>query len=226
MRVVVADDQPLVRDAIRAVLERHDDTELAGTATDGRRAITTTFECRPDVVLMDVRMPGMTGVEATRRILADWPYADIPRPRVLMLTTFDLDEYVHAALRAGAAGYILKDSSIDRLADAIAVIADGQAMLAPSVTQRLIRAVNALPPTLLADHPAPPAGRLNALTDREREVARLAARGLTNRQIARDLALSESSVKSALNRVLTRLGLRNRVQIALVIHDLDGRPDP
>ncbi|MEU9475926.1 response regulator transcription factor [Streptomyces sp. NPDC048191] len=175
-------------------------------------------------------MPGTTGVEATRRIVQDWPGPG-PVPRVLVLTTFDLDEYVHAALRAGAVGFLLKNSRPDQLAEAIRGAADGESVLAPSVTRRLIDTVTALPPALLAPGTAP-APELGALTERETQVLVLVARGLSNARIAADLGLSEATVKSRVNRILTRLGLENRVQAALLAHraglagDPDGRPGP
>ncbi|WP_449064765.1 response regulator [Planomonospora algeriensis] len=221
VRVLVADDQELVRSALRLVIERRADLAVAGEAADGEEAVAAAFELRPDVVLMDVRMPGLTGVEATGRILADWPHGD-PRPRVLMLTTFDLDEYVHASLRAGAAGFVLKDTSPDRLAEAIRVVAAGESALAPTVTRRLIGTFAALPPALLAGPPEAEKagrGRIGGLTARELEVLVLVARGLSNTRIARTLGLSEAGVKSRVNRILTRLGLENRVQAAILAHE-------
>ncbi|GIH93678.1 response regulator [Planobispora siamensis] len=240
VRVLVADDQEMVRAALRVMIERRADLTVVGEAADGEETVEAAFELRPDVVLMDVRMPGLTGVEATGRILGDWPH-DGPRPRVLILTTFDLDEYVHASLRAGASGFVLKNTSPDRLADAIRVVAAGEAALAPTVTRRIIGAVTALPPALLAGarEPAaeaspeastaagrtPPdprseaARRIGLLTPRELEVLVLVARGMSNTRIARNLGLSEAGVKSRVNRILTRLGLENRVQAALLAHE-------
>ncbi|MFF5207228.1 response regulator [Streptosporangium sp. NPDC000396] len=223
VRVLVADDQELVRAALRAMLDRRADLQVVGEAVDGEQAVAVSFELRPDVVLMDVRMPGLTGVEATRRIVGDWPHPG-PRPRVLMLTTFDLDEYVHASLRAGAGGFVLKNSSPDQLAEAVRVVAAGEAMLAPSVTQRLIGTFAALPPALLdppLDSGTGPdrANPLGVLTRRELEVLLLVARGLSNAQIARSLELSEAGVKSRVNRILTRLGLENRVQAAILAYE-------
>ncbi|MFJ9416963.1 response regulator [Streptomyces sp. NPDC101227] len=223
-RVLIVDDQEMVRDALRAVIDRRDDFHVVGTAADGAQAVALAPELRPDVVVMDVRMPGMTGVEATRRILADWPHPE-PPPRVLVLTTFDLDEYVHSALRAGACGFLLKNSPPGQLAHAIRVVADGEAMLAPSVTNRLIAAFTALPAGLVRGTRGPPAGRdplpdaLRTLTERELQVLVLVARGRSNAQIADDLALTEANVKSRVNRILTRLGLDNRVQAALLAHE-------
>ncbi|RKS76977.1 DNA-binding NarL/FixJ family response regulator [Actinomadura pelletieri DSM 43383] len=220
IRVLIADDQKMVRTALRTVLGQRDEMVIVGEAEDGPHAVTAAIDLRPDVVLMDVRMPGMTGVEATRRILGGWPHPG-PRPRVLMLTTFDLDEYVHAALRAGADGFILKNNTPEQLVEAINAVAAGQAMLAPTVTRRLIATVAALPPGLLTGPPRPLDDRphpLDTLTDRERGVVLLVARGLSNGQIARRLDQSEAAVKSSVNRILTKLNLENRVQAALLVH--------
>ncbi|MFF9809682.1 response regulator [Streptomyces coeruleorubidus] len=225
VRVLTVDDQELVRTALRMMLRRRADVEVVGEAADGARAVEAAYELRPDVVVMDVRMPGMTGVEATARILRGWPHPG-PRPRVLVLTTFDLDEYVHAALRAGASGFLLKNTTPELLAEAIGVVAAGEATLAPTVTRRLIRAFSDLPPPLLsgvrprpspADGPPGPGDPLGVLTRRERDVAELVARGLSNARIAGSLGLSEAGVKSTVNRILTRLGLENRVQIAILV---------
>ncbi|WP_405656592.1 response regulator [Streptomyces sp. RK9] len=230
VRVLTVDDQELVRTALRAMLRRTE-VDVVGEAADGERAVEAAFALRPDVILMDVRMPGMTGVEATRRILDGWPHPG-PRPRVLMLTTFDLDEYVHAALRAGASGFLLKNTTPQALVEAIGVVAAGEAMLAPTVTRRLIRAFSDLPPPLLpgAARPAPAPGTegpLGALTAREREVARLVAQGLSNARIGAVLGLAQPAVKSTVNRILTRLGLENRVQIAVLVltAEPEGAPD-
>ncbi|GHC77224.1 response regulator transcription factor [Streptomyces flavofungini] len=220
VRVLTVDDQELVSTALRAMLRRTD-VDVVGEAADGVQAVAAAFALRPDVVLMDVRMPGMTGVEATRRILDGWPHPG-PRPRVLMLTTFDLDEYVHAALRAGASGFLLKNTTPQALVEAIGVVAAGEAMLAPTVTRRLIRAFSDLPPPLLPGAPSPVSGPqpndpLSPLTTREREVARLVAQGLSNARIATALGLTQPGVKSTINRILTRLRLENRVQIAVLV---------
>ncbi|MGA4837489.1 response regulator transcription factor [Streptomyces sp. G45] len=221
VRVLIVDDQELVRAALRAMLRRTV-VDVVGEAVDGARAVEAAYELRPDVVLMDVRMPGATGVEATERILRDWPHPG-PRPRVLVLTTFDLDEYVYAALRAGASGFLLKNTTPRRLVDAITEVAAGEATLAPTVTRRLVRAFSGLPPPLLPGGPGgtPGPGRqdspLSALTRREADVAHLVARGLSNAHIAEALGLGEAGVKSAVNRILTRLGLTNRVQIAILV---------
>ncbi|MFH9865151.1 response regulator [Streptomyces lydicus] len=235
VRVLLADDQEMVRTALRLVIDRREDLSVVGESSDGEQAVSHASELQPDVVLMDVRMPGMTGVEATRRITTSWPGPG-PAPRVLVLTTFDLDEYVHAALRAGAAGFLLKNSPPDQLTHAIRTAAAGEAVLAPSVTRRLIDTVTALPVALLPNAPVPPdpapregrqedgldgldtPGMLNALTERELHVLVLVARGMSNARIAAALGLSEGNVKSRVNRILTRLGLENRVQAALLAH--------
>ncbi|MFF3662805.1 response regulator [Streptomyces olivochromogenes] len=230
VRVLLADDQEMVRTALRMVIDRREDLSVVGESVDGEQAVAHAVELQPDVVLMDVRMPGMTGVEATRRIATSWPCPG-DAPRVLVLTTFDLDEYVHAALRAGAAGFLLKNSPPDQLVQAIRAAAGGEAVLAPSVTRRLIDTVTALPAALLPNVPVhpDPARRegggpedglegLNALTERELHVLVLVARGMSNAQIATALDLSEGNVKSRVNRILTRLGLENRVQAALFAH--------
>ncbi|GLY87392.1 response regulator [Actinoallomurus iriomotensis] len=232
VRVLLVDDQEMVRAALRAVIDRRDDLCVVGDAADGEQAVAAALRLRPDVVVMDVRMPGMTGVEATRRILDGWPHPD-PPPRVLVLTTFDLDEYVHAALRAGAGGFLLKNSPPDQLAHAIRVVAEGEAMLAPSVTHRLISTFTALPLGLVPGASGP--GRhelIDALTERELRVLILVARGLSNLQIADALGLTQANVKSRVNRILTRLGLDNRVQAAILVHEagllppVHGRDEP
>lgn len=216
IRVLIADDQEMVRTALRLVINRREGLSVVGEARDGQQAVEMAVELQPDVVLMDVRMPGMTGVEATRRITTSWPGPG-PAPHILMLTTFDLDEYVHSALRGGAGGFLLKNSPPDQLAYAIRVAADGGAILAPSVTHRLISTFTALPaaPTASTDGHSP----ADLLTERELQVLVLVARGLSNSQIAATLDLTEANVKSRLNRILTRLGLENRVQAAILAHE-------
>ena len=210
VRVLTVDDQAMVRTALTTMLARADGIEVAGEAADGDAAVERAFTLRPDVVLMDVRMPGATGVEATSRLLGGWPHPGEP-PRVLVLTTFDLDEYVHAALRAGASGFLLKNTTPEALAEAIRVVAAGDAMLAPSVTRRLVRTFSGLPPGVTSSP------SLDCLTAREREVAALVAQGHPNAAIAAELNLTESAVKSTVTRILTRLGLTNRVQLALTV---------
>ncbi|MFI2200150.1 response regulator [Streptomyces sp. NPDC020192] len=218
VRVLVVDDQEIVRTALRLVIDRREGLSVVGEAADGEQAVAQAVALCPDVVLMDVRMPGTTGVEATRRIVRDWPGPG-PAPRVLVLTTFDLDEYVHAALRAGAVGFLLKNSRPEQLAEALRMAADGETVLAPTVTRRLVDTVTALPAALLPTAPTPaPAPLDGTLTEREIQVLVLVARGLSNARIAADLGLSEATVKSRVNRILTRLGLENRVQAALYAH--------
>jgi DNA-binding NarL/FixJ family response regulator len=206
--VVLADDQELVRTGLRALLEARG-VDVVGEAEHGRAAVEAARAQRPDVLLMDIRMPVMDGIAATREVVS----ANLPT-RVLVLTTYDLDEYVYEALRAGAAGFMLKSSPPDRLVDAIEVVAAGDALLAPSVTQRLI-----------AEHvrrPPPATGvpeQLTELTDREREVLVLVARGLSNDEIAERLVVSLATVKTHVNRVLGKLGLRSRAQAVVTAYE-------
>lgn len=209
LRVLVVDDQELVRAGFRLILERSG-FEVVGEADDGLVAIEEAVRLRPDVVLMDVRMPRLDGIEATRRILA----AVEPAPRVLVLTTFDLDEYAYGAIRAGASGFLLKDVSPTGLVHSVRVVAAGESMLAPSVVTRMIDAYADRPEH---DAPLPPA--LAALTERETEVARLVARGMANSEIASRLFLSEATVKTYVSRLLAKLGLRDRVQIAVLAYE-------
>ncbi|MCP2266992.1 response regulator [Promicromonospora thailandica] len=204
--VLVVDDQPMIRVGIRAILDSHDDITVAGEAADGRAGVDQARRLRPDVVLMDVRMPELDGLAATRELLG--PAATRPdRPRVLMLTTFDADHYVYEALRAGASGFLLKDSSPDELAAAVRVVASGDALLAPAITQRLIERFVEAAPRDPAAHPV-----LRTLTEREREVLTLMTRGLSNGEIAQGLVISEQTVKSHVSKILQKLGLRDRVQ--------------
>ncbi|MFI9782813.1 response regulator [Kitasatospora sp. NPDC051984] len=219
VRVLVVDDQEIVRTALRLVIDRREGLTVVGEAADGGRAFALAVELRPDVVLMDIRMPGTTGIEATRRITTEWPGPE-PAPRVLLLTTFDLDEYVHEALRAGAHGFLLKNSAPEQLARAIRATAAGESVLAPSVTRRLIDTLTALPPALLPtlDDALVKTPSVELLTERELQVLVLVARGLSNARIGDALGLSEANVKSRVNRILGRLGLENRVQAALFAH--------
>lgn len=209
IRVLVVDDQALVRGGFRLILDSQPDLEVVGEAADGREALAMARELRPDVVLMDVRMPGMDGLEATRRLLSG-PEA----PRVLMLTTFDLDEYVYDALRAGASGFLLKDVRPELLAEAVRVVADGDTLLAPAITQRLVQQYvrRARPGTT---RPA----ALDALTDRELAVLRLLARGRSNTEIASELYLSETTVKTHVTHVFGKLGLRDRAQAVVMAYE-------
>lgn len=206
IRVVVADDQPLVRTGLRMILSTEPDIEVVAEAVDGSSAVAAAAEHHPDVVLMDVRMPGVDGIEATRQVTA---VAD--PPRVLVLTTFDLDEVVYEALRAGASGFLLKDAPEERLTTAIRVVADGGSLFAPSVTRRLIAE--------FARRPEQPGVDLAVLTDRENEVLRLVARGLANAEIAAALFVSENTVKTHVARILMKLGLRDRVQAVVVAYE-------
>ncbi|KIH98950.1 LuxR family transcriptional regulator [Streptomonospora alba] len=211
IRVLLVDDQPLLRTGFRLILESEPEIAVVGEAADGHAALADTRRLLPDVVLMDIRMPGKDGIDATREIL-EWAHTSGQQVRVLVLTTFDLDEYVVEALRAGASGFLLKDVPPDELAGAIRVVADGAAIVAPTITRRLLdRFADKLPST--RDRQPP---RLDHLTEREREVLRLLARGLSNAEIARRLVVSDTTVKTHVGNVLTKLGLRDRVQA--VVH--------
>ncbi|MFC4109511.1 response regulator [Micromonospora zhanjiangensis] len=210
IRVLLADDQNLVRAGFRALLERAPDIEVVGEAADGAEAVRLAWAHRPDVVLMDVRMPGTDGLTATRRILAE---DRLPGVRVLVLTTYDLDEYVFAALRAGASGFLLKDVEPDALRQAVRVIAAGDALLAPPVTRRLIAAFVGRP----GDEPVP-AHRLAELTARERQVVGLVAAGLSNQEIGARLTMSPATAKTHVNRAMAKLGARDRAQLVVLAY--------
>jgi DNA-binding NarL/FixJ family response regulator len=205
--VLVADDQELVRTGLCTILERSG-LDVLGEAADGRAAVREARRLRPDVVLMDVRMPVLDGIAATRELVAGRPEG---HPRVLVLTTFDLDEYVFEALRAGASGFLLKDAPPERLVAAVHAVRDGEALLAPQITRRLVERF-ALPA-----RPAPPG--LDELTAREREVLALVARGLSNAEIAERLVLTLPTVKTHVSRVLLKLGLRDRVQAVVLAYE-------
>ncbi|MBV9794068.1 MAG: response regulator transcription factor [Actinobacteria bacterium] len=212
IRVVVADDHQVVRTGFAELLGTQPDFRVAGTAADGGEAVRVCRAVRPQVVLMDVRMPGTDGIEATRQLAGGGPGA----PRVLILTTFDLDEYVYDALRAGASGFLLKDVTAERLFDAVRVIAAGQALLAPTVTRRLISEFAQQRPR--AGEPA--AGRaLATLTPRETQVLRLVAEGLSNPEVAARLVVTEETVKTHVSRVLAKLGLRDRTQAVVAAYE-------
>jgi DNA-binding NarL/FixJ family response regulator len=209
VRVLIADDQALVRTGFRMVLDTDPDLQVVAEAKDGADAVEATRRSRPDIVLMDIRMPVMDGLEATRQIVA----AKDPT-RVLVLTTYDLDEYVFDALLAGASGFLLKDVAPEQLLSAIHVIAQGDSLLSPSVTRRLIE-------SFVRDHPSPPkppAG-LGELTARELEILRLIARGLSNAEIAEQLVVSSTTIKTHVGRVLDKLGLRDRVQAVVLAYE-------
>jgi DNA-binding NarL/FixJ family response regulator len=207
IRVLVVDDQPLVRAGFSMILQSEDDLELVGEAATGLEAITAVQELSPDVVLMDIRMPELDGVEATRQI------REVPdSPAVLMLTTFDLDEYVYASLRAGASGFMLKDSPADDLIEAIRVVARGDALIAPSVTKRLIS-------EFAAQGPRPDRAAFDELTERENEVLLLMAKGLSNAEIASELILGETTIKTHVGRILMKLNARDRVQAVIAAYE-------
>jgi DNA-binding NarL/FixJ family response regulator len=212
IRVLLVDDQALVRAGFRMILDAEDDLDVVGEAIDGREAIEQVSALRPDVVLMDIRMPELDGLEASRRILASQTDG---APKILMLTTFDLDEYVYEALRAGASGFLLKDTPPEQLVSAIHVVAEGEALLAPSVTRRVISEfVKGTGP-----RPATQFPKLDDLTARELEVLKAIARGLSNAEIARELYVSETTVKTHVARILMKLGLRDRVQVVVLAYE-------
>ncbi|MFJ3836447.1 response regulator [Streptomyces sp. NPDC090054] len=210
IRVMIADDQMMVRQGFTVLLNAQPDIEVVGQAVDGADAVTKVAELAPDVVLMDIRMPGMGGIEATS-VIAGTPGSTV---RVLVLTTFDLDEYVYEALRAGASGFLLKDASADQLAEAVRVVAGGEALLSPSITKRLITEFSRL-----GAPRAPSKARIDALTERETEVLSLIAQGLSNAEIAEHLIVAEQTVKTHVSRVLVKLGLRDRTQAAVFAYE-------
>jgi DNA-binding NarL/FixJ family response regulator len=205
IKVLIADDQALVRTGFRKILESEPDLEVVGEAGDGGEAVEAALLLRPDVVLMDIRMPRLDGLEATRR-LAD-------KTRIIVLTTFDLNEYVYEALRAGASGFLLKDAPADQLVTAIRVVAAGEALLAPSITRRLIEEFARRPPS--SARPA----ELEELSPRELEVLRLVARGLSNAEIAAELYVGDATVKTHVSRILQKLDLRDRVQAVVLAYE-------
>ena len=205
IRLLLADDQALVRGGFRLILDAEPDMEVVAEAADGNRAVEQALETRPDLVLMDVRMPELDGIEATRRLLGE-----LPSTRVLMLTTFDLDEYVVEAFRAGASGFLLKTAPPQQLVAAVRTVHDGDALLAPASTRRLIEQ---------AARPAPVVPALEELTARERDVLRLLARGMTNAEIAAELVLTENTIKTHVAHVLSKLGLRDRVQAVVLAYE-------
>jgi DNA-binding NarL/FixJ family response regulator len=209
IRVLICDDQALVRGGFRAILDARPEIEVVGEAENGAQAVGLAQRRHPDVILMDIRMPVLDGIEATRKLVADGSPA-----RVIVLTTFDLDEYVHAAIRAGASGFLLKDVTPSNLVEAIGIVAHGDALLAPSVTRRLLeRFATTLP---VGDRST---DALDELTAREVEVLRLLAGGLSNAEIAAELVVSEATVKTHISSVLRKLGLRDRVQAVIVAYE-------
>ncbi len=207
VRVLVADDQSMVRAGFRMLLSGEDDIEVVAEASNGLEAVAQAARFHPTVVLMDIRMPQLDGLEATRRILATDNNA-----RILILTTFDLDEYVYEALRSGASGFVLKDDPPEQLIAAIRVVAAGEALLSPAITKRVIKQFTRMP------RPEPPR-QLDELTERELEVFRLIARGLSNAEIARELYISDTTVKTHITHILMKLNLRDRVQAVVLAHE-------
>ena len=208
IRVLIADDQQLVRAGFRVLLESADDLEVVGEASTGSEAVAVTREVLPDVVLMDIRMPEMDGLEATREILAD---PTLEGAHILVLTTFDLDEYVFEALRSGASGFLLKDTEPEELLEAVRVVARGDALLAPSVTRRLIAEFARRPAAVRVDERT-----LEPLTEREREVVSLVAKGLSNAEIAQELYISPATAKTHVSRAMMKLAARDRAQLVVI----------
>ena len=209
VRVVLVDDQPLIRNGLAVLIATTDDLETVGEASSGAQALTAVRDTRPDVVVMDIRMPGMDGIEATRRIVAD-----TSPPRVLILTTFDDDEYVYDALRAGASGFLVKDMALDDILAAIRVVAEGDALIAPKVTRRLIEEFVRRPEPTPARRPS------DAITEREREVLTLIGRGRSNGEIATDLYISVATAKAHVARLLTKLDARDRVHLVIIAYEM------
>ena len=215
IKILLVDDEPLLRMGFRLVLESQDDIEVVGEASDGAVAIRQTVALDPDVVLMDVRMPGMDGIEATIRIVRERP-----RSRVLILTTFDLDEYAFTALRSGASGFLLKNVPPEDLLSAIRAVASGDAVVAPSVTRRLLDAMAPRLPDLRSQMPCDAEGKLARLTEREVEVLTKVAGGLSNAEIAEQLHVTEATVKTHVGRILGKLELRDRVQAVVYAYEI------
>lgn len=211
IRVVIADDQALVRAGFRGLLDSADGIEVVAEAENGEQAVSLALEMHPDVVVMDIRMPVVDGIEATRRIGAEPSLADV---RVLVLTTFDADQYVFEALRAGASGFLLKDTTADDLIEAVRVIAAGEALLAPTVTKRLVERFARTPGSAAAEAPV-----FEELTEREREVLALVAKGLSNADIAERLVISPATAKTHVSHIMTKLGARDRAQLVTIAYE-------
>lgn len=213
IRVLLADDQAMVRTGFRMILESDDEIEVAGEAADGTAAVAQTRRLQPDLVLMDVQMPGMDGIEATRQIVSHAADPAYRAPRVVILTTFEWDDYLFGSLRAGASGFLLKNAPPEDLIAAVKIVAAGESLLAPSVTRRLIAEFAKQPA------PAAPAPALATLTERESDVLALVARGLTNAEIANALFVGEATVKTHVSSILSKLGLRDRVQAVVFAYE-------
>ncbi|MFI5829321.1 response regulator [Streptomyces sp. NPDC051578] len=210
IRIVLADDQPLVRSGMRVLMADHPDLEVVGEAANGSEAVRLVAELAPDVVVMDIRMPGMDGIEATRLITAGPATA-----RILVLTTFDEDDHVYGALRAGASGFVVKDMALDDILAAVRVVASGDALIAPGVTRRLIADFAARPMAVPVRSPR----TIEGITEREREVLALVGRGRSNTEIAQDLFITVATAKSHVSRLLTKLGARDRVQLVITAYE-------
>lgn len=213
IRVVIVDDQELIRSGFEMILSSEDDIEVAATVADGSEALDAVRRHRPNVVLMDIRMPLLNGIEATRQIIADRDDGD-DFPRILILTTFDLDDYVFEAIQAGASGFLLKDTPPDTLVEGVRIVARGDSLLSPSVTRRVVERFASGPMARVADTP-----ELDELTGREREVLLCLAKGNSNQEIADTLFVSETTVKTHVSRVLTKLGVRDRVQAVILAYE-------
>ncbi|MDQ3576889.1 MAG: response regulator transcription factor [Actinomycetota bacterium] len=207
IRVALVDDDALIREGLRMILDQADDIEVVATGSDGRQAVRIAREVAPEIMLIDIRMPNLDGIEATRQITAE-----PDPPRVIILTTFELDSYVFEALRAGASGFLLKRTEPDQLVHAIRIVADGEALLSPSVTRRLIDEFSKRPATVSPE-------RLHGLTEREHEVLVCIARGLSNRELAQRLVIADNTVKTHVKRILTKLGARDRAQAIVIAYE-------